>query len=123
MRGEAYPVFGTDTVSSAYFRNWYQTTDLGHYLDNSNPYTVYESETTGEWNLGDRNVFSIAGNSFKNTKYLLNGMRIDGTPRMADDNHLGIAVGDDCFQDIVTRRLFLKVNPTGRIGVFAPDVK
>ena len=77
MRGEAFPVFGTDTVSSAYFRNWYQTTDLGHYLDNSNPYTVYESETTGEWNLGDRNVFSIAGNSFKNTKYLLNGMRID----------------------------------------------
>jgi len=77
VRAEAFPVFGVDTVSSSFFRNWYQTTDLGHYLDNSNPYTVYESETTGEWNLGDRNVFSVAGNSFKNTRYSLNGMRID----------------------------------------------
>lgn len=77
VRAEAFPVFGVDTVSSAFFRDWYQTTDLGHYLDNSNPYIVYESETTGEWNLGDRNVFSVAGNLFKNTKYRLNGMRID----------------------------------------------
>ena len=76
-RAEAFPVFGVDTVSSAFFRDWYQTSDLGHYLDNSNPYTVYETETTGEWNLGDRNVFSVAGNSFKNTRYRLNGMRID----------------------------------------------
>ena len=77
VRAEAFPVFGVDTVRSAFFRDWYQTTDLGHYLDNSNPYTVYETETTGEWNLGDRNVFSVAGNSFKNTRYRLNGMRID----------------------------------------------
>jgi len=66
-----------DTVSSAFFRDWYQTTDLGHYLDNSNAYTVYETETTGEWNLGDRMVFSIAGNSFRQSKYRLNGFRID----------------------------------------------
>ena len=77
VRAEAFPSFGVDTTSSAFFRNWYQTTDLGHYLDNCNDYVVYETETTGEWNLGDRNVFSIAGNSFKNTKYRLNGMRID----------------------------------------------
>lgn len=68
---------GLDSVSSEWFSQWYQTTDLGHYLDNSNAYTVYESETTGEWNLGDRNVFSIAGNSFRQNKYILNGMRID----------------------------------------------
>ena len=76
-RAEAFPILGTDTVSSSFFRNLYQTTDLGHYLDNYNDYVVYETETTGEWNLGDRNVFSIAGNSFRNTKYQLNGMRID----------------------------------------------
>ena len=64
-----------DTVSGAFFRDWYQTTDLSHYLDNCNPYTVYETETTGEWNLGDRKVFSIAGNSFRQTKYHLNGVR------------------------------------------------
>jgi len=68
---------GLDSVDSGFFRDWSQTTDLGHYLDNCNDFTVYESETTGEWNLGDRNVFSIAGNSFRQNKYHLNGMRID----------------------------------------------
>ena len=66
-----------DSVSSTFFRDWYQTTDLGHYLDNYNDYVVYEAETTGEWNLGDQNIFSIAGNSFRQNKYHLNGMRID----------------------------------------------
>ena len=75
---------GIDTVSSAFFRTWYQTTDLGHYLDNSSPYVVYETETTGEWNLGDRRVFSVAGNSFRQTKYRLNGMRIDSRTQPGD---------------------------------------
>lgn len=70
-------LFGIDSIASSFFGQWYQTTDLGHYLDNCNDFTVYESETTGEWNLGDRNVFSIAGNSFRQNKYWLNGMRID----------------------------------------------
>ena len=77
IRAEAFPVFGIDSVQSTFFRDWYQTTDLGHYLDNCNDYVVYETETTGEWNLGDQNVFSIAGNSFRQNKYTLNGMRID----------------------------------------------
>ena len=77
VRAEAFPVFGTDSTPSSFFRDWYQTTDLGHYLDNCNAFVVYETETTGEWNLGDRNVFSIAGNSFRQNKYWLNGMRID----------------------------------------------
>ena len=77
VRAEAFPIFGIDSTQSDFFRNWYQTTDLGHYLDNYNDYVVYEAETTGEWNLGDRNVFSIAGNSFRQNKYRLNGMRID----------------------------------------------
>ena len=70
-------LIGIDTIASSFFGQWYQTTDLGHYLDNSNDYVVYETETTGEWNLGDQNVFSIAGNSFRQNKYHLNGMRID----------------------------------------------
>ena len=77
VRAEVFAPVGVDTVSSAFFRDWYQTTDLGHYLDNCNDHTIYESETTGQWNLGDQNVFSIEGNSFKHTKYHLNGMRID----------------------------------------------
>lgn len=78
----AHAQAGFDSVSSAFFRDWYLTTDLGHYLDNSNAYTIYEAETTGEWNLGDQQVFSIAGNSFKNNKYHLNGMRIDSRSRV-----------------------------------------
>ena len=70
-------VIGIDTIASSFFGQWYQTTDLGHYLDNGNDYVVYETETTGEWNLGNQNVFSIAGNSFRQNKYSLNGMRID----------------------------------------------
>ena len=73
---------GVDSVSSAFFRDWYQNADLGHYLDNNNPYTVYQTETTGEWNLGDQQVFSISGNSFKNNKYRLNGMRVDSRSRV-----------------------------------------
>ena len=70
-------LIGIDTIASSFFGQWYQTADLGHYLDNYNDYTVYETETTGEWNLGDQMVFSIAGNSFRQNKYRLNGMRID----------------------------------------------
>ena len=77
VHAEAFPVFGVDSVGSGFFRQWYLTSDLGHYLDNGSDYVVYETETTGEWNKGDRNVFSIAGNSFRQNKYWLDGMRID----------------------------------------------
>ena len=77
VRAKAFASVGADSVSSAFFRDWYQTTDLGHYLDNCNDYTVYETETTGEWNLGNQQVFSIAGNSFRQNKYSLNGFRTD----------------------------------------------
>ena len=70
-------VIGIDTIASSFFGQWYQTTDLAHYLDNGSAYTVYEAETTGEWNLNNQLVFSIAGNSFRQNKYHLNGMRID----------------------------------------------
>ena len=70
-------LIGIDTIASSFFGQWYQTTDLAHYLDNCNDNTVYQTETTGEWNLGQQNVFSIAGNSFRQNKYHLNGMRID----------------------------------------------
>lgn len=76
-RAEAFPVFGVDSVGSDFFNQWYLTTDLGHYLDNYSDYVVYEAETTGEWNTGDMNIFSIAGNSFRQNKYYYNGMRVN----------------------------------------------
>lgn len=77
MRAEAFPSAGVDSVSSEFFREWYITTDLGHYLDNMSDYVVVESETTGEWNLGGQLVFSVAGNSFRQNRYRWNGMRVD----------------------------------------------
>lgn len=77
IHAEAFPVFGVDSLSSDFFKQWYLTTDLGHYLDNYSDYVVYETETTGEWNTGDMNIFSIAGNSYRQNKYFYNGMRVN----------------------------------------------
>ena len=117
-------LIGLDTVAGVFFGQWYQTTDLGHYLDNSNAYTIYETETTGQWNTGERMVFSISGNAYRNTRYSLNGMRIDsrtmpghmllhtGMDRtsLALDYHDGeLFFRDDSVQDQV-------VQMTGNIG-------
>ena len=127
VRAEAFTSIGIDTISSAFFRNWYQTTDLSHYLDNCNDYVVYESETTGEWNLGDRNIFSIAGNSFRQTKYRLNGMRIDSRTQpgntllhtQMDRTALTLDYhdGELSFQDDYFQRRQLRL--TGNVGNLA----
>ena len=77
LRAEVFPSFGVDSLGSQFFRNWYVTNDLIHYLDNGSDNTFYEAETTGEWNMPDQKVFSIAGNPYKWNKYYLNGFRID----------------------------------------------
>jgi len=77
MRAEAFPVFGVDSVSSEFFREWYQNTDLRHYLDNYSDYVTYEAETTGEWGLPEQMVFSINGNSYRSNRLYLNGFRVD----------------------------------------------
>lgn len=77
MRAEVFPSMSVDSVASTFFAEQYITTDLGHYLDNYNDYVVVESETTGEWNLGDRMIFSVAGNSFRQNRFYWNGLRVD----------------------------------------------
>lgn len=125
---------GVDSVSSAFFRDWYLTTDLGHYLDNSNAYTIYEAETTGEWNLGDQQVFSIAGNSFKNNKYHLNGMRIDSRSRVGStilhtqmdrtSMVLDYHDGELFFTDDSLQRASLRLTGNvGGLGGIAPGTK
>ena len=124
VRAEAFPSFGVDSTNSVFFRDWYQSTDLGHYLDNCNDYTVYESETTGEWNLGDQNIFSIAGNSFRQNKYHLNGMRIDSRGQVGSTlvhtqmDRTGLALdyhdGELFFTDDSLQRQ--QVRLTGNVG-------
>ena len=134
VRAEAFPMFGVDSTQSSFFHDWYQTTDLGHYLDNYNDYVVYEAETTGEWNLGDRNVFSIAGNSFRQNKYRLNGMRIDSRAQvghtllhtqmdrtgLALDYHNGVlSFTDDSIQQALVRL----TGNIGNLGGISPGTK
>ena len=134
VRAEAFPTFGVDSIGSTFFRDWYQTTDLGHYLDNCNDYVVYESETTGEWNLGDQNIFSISGNSFRQNKYRLNGMRIDSRGQvgstllhtqmdrtaMALDYHDGeLFFTDDSVQKQVVRL----TGNVGHLGGISPGTR
>lgn len=77
LHAEAFPSFGIDSVSSEFFREWYQSGDLRHYLDNYSDYVTYEAETTGEWGLPEQMVFSINGNSYRWNRLYLNGFRID----------------------------------------------
>ena len=134
VRAEAFPMFGVDSIQSSFFHDWYQTTDLGHYLDNYNDYVVYEAETTGEWNLGDRNVFSIAGNSFRQNKYRLNGMRIDSRAQvghtllhtqmdrtgLALDYHNGVLSFTD---DSIQQALIRLTGNIGNLGGISPGTK
>lgn len=134
LRAEAFPSVGVDSVSSEFFREWYITTDLGHYLDNMNDYVVVESETTGEWNLGGQTVFSVAGNSFRQNRYRWNGMRVDSRAQtgsmllhvnlahtsLALNYHTGVlSFADDSVQQ---QQLRLTGN-IGNIGGISPGTR
>ncbi len=76
--------FGMDTVTSEWFREWYQWGDLKHYLDNNSDVSVYQSETTGDWTAPEPLVFSINGNSYRWNKYYLNNFRVDSRIEAGD---------------------------------------
>lgn len=77
MSSFASPLLGVDSVSSLFFRDWYQTGELVHYLDNMSEYVLYEAETTGEWSQSEQKIFSIRGNSYKWNKYYYQDFRVD----------------------------------------------
>lgn len=79
--------FGVDTVSSEWFREWYQYNDLRHYLDNNSDVSVYMVETTGEWATSEPLLVSFNGNSYRWNKYYLNGFRLDSR----------LEAGDACY--------------------------
>ncbi len=71
------PQYGTQSRSSEYFRERYQSNDLVHYLDNLDLYVTYQAETTGQFNQPDALIFSIEGNSYRWNSYYLDSFRID----------------------------------------------
>lgn len=83
------PVFartnrGMDSISSEWFREWYQYNDLRHYLDNNSDVSVYQVETTGEWATPEPLIVSFNGNSYRWNKYYLDGFRVDSRLEAGD---------------------------------------
>ncbi|MBQ2519923.1 MAG: hypothetical protein II540_01390 [Paludibacteraceae bacterium] len=76
--------FGRDTVSSEWFREWYQWGELQHFLDNNCAVSVYLTETTGEWTTSEPLMFSINGNSYRWNRYYLNHFRVDSRIESGD---------------------------------------
>ena len=127
VRAEVFPSFGVDSVASDFFREWYVTNDLVHFLDNGSDNVFYEAETTGEWNMPDQKLFSIAGNPYKWNKYYINGFRIDSRFQVgsslyhADMNDHSLAIdyhnGTLSLQtDSVRRNLVQVTYNLGRVG-------
>ena len=84
-----FPLFartnrGMDSVSSEWFREWYQYNDLRHYLDNNSDVSVYQVETTGEWATPEPLIVSFNGNSYRWNKYYLDGFRVDSRLESGD---------------------------------------
>ena len=73
-----------DTVTSAWFRDWYQWNDLRHYLDNNCDVAVYMSETTGEWAGSEPLLVSLGGNSYRWNRYYIDGFRVDSRATAGD---------------------------------------
>ena len=76
--------YGMDSVSSEWFREWYQWNELRHYLDNGCPVTTYQLETTGDWGAPEPLLFSINGNSYRWNKYYLRHFRVDSRIEAGD---------------------------------------
>jgi len=62
---------------SYFFREWMQTGDLNNYLNYFADDILWEGETTGQWTLPERMLFSIRGNSYEWNRFYLDGFRLD----------------------------------------------
>lgn len=78
------PNFGVDTVSSEWFREWYQWGELRHYLDNNNDFSTYLLETTGEWGATEPLMVSLNGNSYRWNTYYLDNFRVNSRIEAGD---------------------------------------
>lgn len=115
------------SATSSDFRRWYQTSDLVSYINYLSDDMLYETETTGEWNMPDRYLFTIRGNSYEQNRFYLNGFRLDSrfhsgsmlyTPDMRETSlHTDVERGIIYLQDDSIRRneLWLSGN-MGNLG-------
>ena len=57
MRAEAFSHFGVDSVKSDFFRDWYLTRDLVHYLDNYSDYVQFPDYIMEKYQSGKNYIF------------------------------------------------------------------
>ena len=66
-----------DSVSAAFFRDYYHQGHLVHWLDALSDHTIYQGLHTGQWDESGPLIFSVDGNSFRWNRYYLDGFRLD----------------------------------------------
>lgn len=73
----ALPLAAQDSISAAFFRDWYHETDLIRYLEGLNDHTIVETHTTGGWWRGERLTLAIEGLNHTQNRYYIDGFRVD----------------------------------------------
>ena len=66
-----------DSVSAAFFRDFYHQGHLAHWLDALSDHTVYQGLHLGQWDESGQLMFTIDGNSFRWNRFYIDGFRID----------------------------------------------
>ena len=75
MPVQAQPAMEHDSVSAAFFRERLHTSDLVTYLQGVGPHTVVQGAHTGSWSEADGMVFAIDGQSYRQNRFYIDGMR------------------------------------------------
>ena len=66
-----------DSVSAAFFRDFYHQGHLAHWLDALSDHTVYQGLHLGQWDESGQLIFTIDGNSYRWNRFYIDGFRID----------------------------------------------
>lgn len=66
-----------DSVSAAFFRDFYHQGHLAHWLDALSDHTVYQGLHLGQWDESGQLMFTVDGNSFRWNRFYIDGFRID----------------------------------------------
>ncbi len=66
-----------DSVSAAFFRDFYHQGHLAHWLDALSDHTVYQGLHLGQWDESGQLMFTVDGNSFRWNRIYIDGFRAD----------------------------------------------
>ncbi len=91
-------IMAQDSISTAFFNEWYHQGNAAHYLEAVNDHIVWQDVHVGQWGEGNRLIFSIDGNSYRQNRFYLNGFRTNSrfqtgsTPYRPDLQQYGLII-------------------------------